>query len=311
MINQEKYKKEIIESLSWLEIYIKNINIIRLFDINIIAESFFADFLSILYNTEYINANLFEKNITSIDLINTKNLVAIQVSSDNSLNKVKETLKKFEAKKYYEKYKTLKFLFLKDKKKYNVKTNGNYKIEFLDIKDLCKYVDKIDIDTLKKLKTYIKESLHKQSDNKLLENINISTEDIKDIINFLFDNKIINNENDSRCNYSEYPGLKEKNTLNNISENYFNNAIVPDMSKFAILEKFLKDPRNTEYCEKYYNIATEIRNKLLVYSGDYSLEQALTTLYDIITRTENLKTKRLVYFILHYMYCQCDIGRNK
>lgn len=317
MLAQEQYTKNIIEKLSLLELYVRNSNLIRLLDTNIVAENFFANLFSILFESEYINANLFSKNIASIDIVDNSNFIAVQVTSDTSSTKIKDTIDTFEKNEYYKQYKILKFLFLKPKKKSKKDYTGKpYNIEFIDIQDICKQVEQIstDIDKLKAINHLVNESVSIQTEKDLFSSLVISTEDIKDILDILEANDILSTSNKGGLenNFKEYPGLKQKNSINNIKDSYFDNAILPNIPSFYTIETFLKNPRNIDYCDKYYNVATEIKNKLLTLEDKYSsFDEAISVLYDIISQKVNIKRKNMIWLILHYMYCQCDIGRSK
>ena len=314
MLTQESALKNIINRLSWLEVYVKNTNIFRLFDINIISEDFFANFFSILYQNQFKNANLFEKNISSIDIVCDNLNISMQVTSDSSSTKIDKTIKGFEAKQYYNKYKTLKFVFLQPKKAYKKSFKSDkFNIELADFSNIYLDIKKSDLDSLLKLEDYVQKSINSKQPENFMSNLSIATEDIKDILDFLHEKEVIQNiELISKENYKEYPGLKEKNNINKLSEDYFENAVLADMPAFKVFESFLKNPRNTIYCDKYYDITTDINNKLLFYQNHFtSFEEAIMNLYELITKKENIKRKKMVYFLLHYMYCNCDIGKSK
>ncbi len=65
----------------------------NMLDINVIAESFFADLLNLIFGYQLKNINLFEQNAKAIDLIDTENKIIVQVSSDNSKEKIQTSLR--------------------------------------------------------------------------------------------------------------------------------------------------------------------------------------------------------------------------
>ena len=77
-----------------------------LYDINVICENLFCGIFRELYGFSGLrNLNEGEKkNYPGIDLADEQNRVAIQVTSDKTLEKVKDTIKKIRAHKLYEKY---------------------------------------------------------------------------------------------------------------------------------------------------------------------------------------------------------------
>lgn len=316
MLLKDALIKNILAKLSLLELYVKNINAISFFDSNLVAEDFFASFLSILNNSKFVNANLFEKNYASIDLINTTDKIAIQVTSENTSTKIKKTINKFIDNKYYEQYKELKILLLKKKKDYSAifDTKDLFEFQILDFEDLANEVRNLDVEALKKLNSCVEQNIEIDAFNKtnFAMSMAIYTEDIKNIIDVFCDyKKEIVKSLDPRTNYNKYPGINEKNVINNLGEEYFSNSILRDMPEFKIIDDFLENPRNEEYLDKYYDISTDIKNKLIVHNSKYdNFESAISIVHDIVIANENIKNKRLVYLLLHYMYCKCDIGKN-
>lgn len=92
MINKEVYLKTIAENLALLSREVSILNAVNLYDINIIAEDFFPGLLNLIYGYELKNANHLEKNAPAIDLIDRKNRIAVQVTSDNSSTKIRHTI---------------------------------------------------------------------------------------------------------------------------------------------------------------------------------------------------------------------------
>ena len=84
MINKEVYLKTIAENLALLSREVSILNAVNLYDINISAEDLFPGLWNIIYCYELKNANHLEKNAPAIDLIDRKNRIAVQVTSDNS-----------------------------------------------------------------------------------------------------------------------------------------------------------------------------------------------------------------------------------
>lgn len=71
-MNRQVYIEQIIRNLSQLKCEVELRNTVSLFDINIIAENFYADFLNIMYDAHYVNVNMVKKNTAGIDLIDEK-----------------------------------------------------------------------------------------------------------------------------------------------------------------------------------------------------------------------------------------------
>lgn len=155
-MNRERYLKKIINILGYLKNQVDLLNSISYYDINITSEYFYCDFLNLIYGYELKNANSITKNIKAIDLIDDKNRISIQVTSDNSSEKIKNTIKKFEESKGYEKYDRLIILIITSKKEYRVNFSSNYFIfkketDIWDSKDICKFLENKDIALLEKV----------------------------------------------------------------------------------------------------------------------------------------------------------------
>lgn len=94
-----------------LNIFVFRINArakINLLDLNIYAETFFAELLNILYGWNLENINQTKQNMNGIDLIDYKNKIIIQVSSIGNKRKLEKTL----SSKSVCKFKNYKFKFL-------------------------------------------------------------------------------------------------------------------------------------------------------------------------------------------------------
>lgn len=83
------------------------------------------------------------------------------------------------------------------------------------------------------------------------------------------------------------------------------------MSYFKDIDDFLKNPRNIEITEFYYNISDELNSKLSNLRKTYNcFDDIFVFIYDyIIEKHPKLKNKkRLINVFLHYMYFNCDFG---
>lgn len=107
----------------------------------------------------------------------------------------------------------------------------------------------------------------------------------------------------------------EKNKINNLSNDYYNNEIKnKSLQYFEDIDSFLSDFKNEEYTNMYYNFAFELSNKIEVKRGTFEkFEEIFMYLYDIIfeaNRIELSKDKRLIWIFLHHLYFNCHIGRT-
>lgn len=143
--------------------------------------------------------------------------------------------------------------------------------------------------------------------------LRIHPEDIGEVITDFYDmrNGIAPKFNSKKD--FKHPGISEKNKINNLSCDYYDEIISYSVQYFSEIQGFLENPRNTVFYEKYHSTADEIKSKLIQYRDNFnSFDEVLNHLYDlIIDGNQSLKhRKRLAYIFLHYMYCNCDIGKN-
>lgn len=190
MLKRELYLKNIADSLSLLSQQVTVRNTINLYDINIVAETFYADLLNLIENFELKNINTVEKNAQGIDLIDEKNRISIQVTSDNSSEKIKHSIKEFIINRSYEKYDRLVMLILTGKKNYTTKFDSKGLFQFdkssdiWDIKDLIKKVNALDTGKLKTIDDFLQRELNnKYSNVQMTEASEVET--IMDLIEFI------------------------------------------------------------------------------------------------------------------------------
>jgi hypothetical protein len=151
------------------------------YDINKHSETFLIPFLKKVYGWNLVNANIEDRNAKSIDLIDTQRQIAIQVSSDTSLEKIKTTIQKFLTSKYKNRINKLYFYFLLPKQKtYSndaiLKITGkkikfNIKSNILDNTDIYSAIQyNTDVNKIKDIDLFLAAEF---SDFNLLNNISI------------------------------------------------------------------------------------------------------------------------------------------
>ena len=161
MMKNEVYLKNVAESLALLSKQVELLNTVNLYDINIIAEDFFAKLLNLIFDYKLKNINVIEKNAPAIDLIDEENKISIQVTSDNSNTKIKHTINEYIDKKAYEKFDRLIILILTTKKNYSkpFDTNNlftfNKESDILDVKNLIKFIRGLEIKKIKEINDFL------------------------------------------------------------------------------------------------------------------------------------------------------------
>lgn len=112
------------------------------------------------------------------------------------------------------------------------------------------------------------------------------------------------------------PEIHDKNLINDLDVHYYEQIIKPEVGKyFTQIEDFLQDPKNTTYQEHYSKTATELKRVIEIEREQFDnfkhIFQFLAR-YIFDKDEENLKKYRnLIATFFHFMYYQCDIGREK
>lgn len=104
--------------------------------------------------------------------------------------------------------------------------------------------------------------------------------------------------------------IEEKNKKNDLSKDYFENEILShSLQDFNKIDTFLSDPRNEDIKEKYFDIASELRNIIQIKRSNFVLfEEVFIFIYKKICDGNDIRGKRHIYTLLHYMYSECLIG---
>ncbi|MCK5057785.1 MAG: SMEK domain-containing protein [Candidatus Aminicenantes bacterium] len=166
MFNRENKIKRIIEKLTILQYYLENVSSINLNDGNLIAENFSAGLLNKLFDWNLKNLNT-TGNEVGIDLGDSLNKVAVQVTRQNKRQKIEETIQKFFTHEHHKKYKTLYVFLLTNKKLYRkpFKTiqSFHFTVEenIIDFKDIIARINSLSNTNLNKIAEYFDEELSK------------------------------------------------------------------------------------------------------------------------------------------------------
>jgi hypothetical protein len=139
-------------------------------------------------------------------------------------------------------------------------------------------------------------------------------DELKEVIGALHDyiNDGVGKAFDSASDFEKIKLRNEKNTINGLSDAYYREIVVAhSMPYFDKVETFLKNPRNAELKAIYHDAADELKQKILVTRERFpAFDNVFAFLYEEIQKERStLKGKRrMISVILHYMYCNCDIG---
>ena len=109
--------------------------------------------------------------------------------------------------------------------------------------------------------------------------------------------------------------LKDKHRINGLTQDYFDQVIkARSLPYFRQIDDFLKNPRNREFADLYADAASELREKILLHRSKFpNFDHVFSFLYEQIQgqRPALRGRRRHVSILLHYMYCQCDIGSKQ
>ena len=136
---RKKLIDEIQMCLAIVQCFIKKQNQSHFFDINTTCEYVFCEVLNLVYEIKLIDLNTTLKtNFPAIDLGDKKLRICYQITAQNDIAKIKQTIHIFQELKLYEQYDKLRFLLLSPKKRYQSidYMRGSYNMLITDIDDL-------------------------------------------------------------------------------------------------------------------------------------------------------------------------------
>ncbi|MGV0026512.1 SMEK domain-containing protein [Phormidesmis priestleyi] len=139
VLTRESYFKEIGNNLALLQQSIEFRTASNLHDLGILAEDFVKDLLNIVFDFQLENLNSINSNQAGIDVGDTLNKVAVQVTSTTSRQKVKTTIDKFISHKLYEKYSRLYVFILKGKQQSSKKFDTQGCFDFQESDDITDF----------------------------------------------------------------------------------------------------------------------------------------------------------------------------
>jgi|GEM_PF-3966153 len=119
MYLRERCIPSIKHNLAAIQQSIKAGNPIGFMDANSHAEDFFKVLLNKVYDLSLINLNKHGKNVVAIDLADETKGIAYQITSNNSIKKIKDTVEKFSKNRLNKRYNRLRILVIGEFKKRN------------------------------------------------------------------------------------------------------------------------------------------------------------------------------------------------
>lgn len=170
----------------------------------------------------------------------------------------------------------------------------------------------IGIERIQKYLQDYSEIVKKHKLDKLLLPLQFYEDDLKDIIVSFSEIDFSNDDLQEIQRKNDRIDVKDKNKLNKMSEDYFNNSLKRSMKDFAEIESFFKSPKNKKLAKMYDNTIDDIQSKILVKRSEFhAFEEIIDYLFEYMFSRQELVLKedrRLIRVFLHYMYFHCDIG---
>lgn len=148
--------------------------------------------------------------------------------------------------------------------------------------------------------------------NRLLMPLEFYEEDLQELIIIFSETKISREKLKSMQDDFKRISVEEKNRINNLGKEYFDNVFKKSYDKFERIKVFLEDPQNEACKIKYQNSVSDLQEEIIIKRDEYgAFEAILNHLYKLILDSNNeklLNNRRLIRVFLHYMYYVCDIG---
>ncbi len=116
MIEAKSLDDQISNYLTMIVCKVKYENVMGNYDINKYMQLVFADILNIIYG--YNLQDMDKKGIyfRGIDIADKKNKICYQVTTDNSIDKIRDSLEKYNINEYYNQYPNVNILIIGEKK---------------------------------------------------------------------------------------------------------------------------------------------------------------------------------------------------
>lgn len=173
-MNRQIYIEQITNALALLSRKVEIKSSLNLTDINVHAESFYRDLLNMALGYKLVNINTINPNAAAIDLGDSENRIAIQVTSTSAIAKTRTTVEKFIEKELFNDYDRLVILNLVNVTRHNISHIGDadkYQIDtkqdIWDYTDFARKINDKDTDSLEKIANFLNNELQIIPDSKL------------------------------------------------------------------------------------------------------------------------------------------------
>ena len=323
-MSAEKYYNHIRDNLNLFALNVSTDNKINLHNLNIYAENLYKELLNLLFDYKLYKPE--KTTFSGIDLIDDINKIVVQISAQNTKDKIESSLLKIP--NQFLEY-NFKFICISDKKtsllkskKFKNSDNINFtpKNDIYDVEILLKII--FDSSKIEEIYNLIK---NKYSYSNITPNIilEFSDADIRDvIISFNQQLKKITDDLDKKVKETKEDftiiDLEKKNLLNNLNQEYYNNIILDYYYDFDKIDSFLSLPEiEGDIKNYYYNVVVELKTIIqrLQHKQIKPFEEIFSDIYKIVKDKHDCnndlrKAKHHIYTFLYYMYCRCLIGKK-
>lgn len=179
MTKKQEYMTAIITLLTRIPPVVTASNKLNLTDVNTFSEDFYEQLLNLVYGYRLKNENEFDPNAAAIDLRDTGNKVAIQVTSTSSLKKTQKTVEKFIEHGLFKKFKRLIILNIVKKSKHKECSIGDDQFsidtekDIWDINDILRDIKYLtDIEKIKSIRDFLRKELQDEPVSTLPNEVN-------------------------------------------------------------------------------------------------------------------------------------------
>ncbi len=229
--------------------------------------------MNLLYDYKLKNANFEKQNVAAIDLFDDEKQLVIQVTSDNSSEKVHDTIKSFNKGNLFQSYDRLIMLVITSKKDFPKVKFGKVgeaifdkKHDIIDLADLLKDIEDFKLPKLEEVKDFIEKEVALKAPLQKRKKESNEVESIMKLIEYLSAHSVIDNtpekepdpENKVFYRFADYKDyligrFKELAYLYMTPLKTAENEIGLDKVKVRIIQLYLKKASNQHLNEKNGN----------------------------------------------------------
>jgi hypothetical protein len=307
---------EITEYLSVLKHLVETRSKLNLQDINVHSEQFFKKLLNMVYDYDLVNINIDKQNVETIDLGDTKNRIAIQVTANDKKKKIIDTIDAYEKYGFYNEYDKLLVIVIKDKTpRKDIISKSDFSFDMhTDVIDVNTIIRKImSIDSIQKL-TDIRNLLYDELVSKYYKSKPTKPSEITTFLNLI---EILSDESNHQTFSSESdpdPEYKIENRFEGYAS-YLKSQYV-ELSidyQYALNLTESNGDITSVQIRKIGNYLKDSSDKILTKSQNdpkEALEQLCNFFKDILEQENKMFDERAIKFYLLHQLIKCNVFPN-